>query len=32
LFFCFFWGWLSPSGKRHCDASRNRPKFGISTF
>jgi hypothetical protein len=25
-------GSLCPSGKRHCDAPRNRPNFGISTF
>jgi len=31
-FFFFVFGWLSPTGKRHCDAHRNRPKFGISTF
>ncbi len=30
--FIYLFGWLSPSGKRHCDAPRNRPKFGISTF
>jgi hypothetical protein len=29
--FCFL-GSLCPSGKRHCDAPRNRPNFGISTF
>ncbi len=29
---CFFLGSLCPSGKRHCDAPRNRPNFGISTF
>jgi hypothetical protein len=32
FFLFFFWSWLSPSGKRHCDAPRNRPQFGISTF